>query len=139
MAHLQPCHRITHEGSMAMLNAAIAAASDMGVPQCIVIVDASGEVLASLRMTGAKFLSLRSATAKARTSASIGKPSRDVPEPIRAAIGLATGGAITPLPGGMPITIAGEVVGGIGVGSGTGAEDEAVCRAALAAIGATVY
>ncbi|WEX91499.1 heme-binding protein (plasmid) [Sinorhizobium garamanticum] len=37
-------------------------------PQCIVIVDASGVTLGQLRMRGARFLSLASAEAKARTA-----------------------------------------------------------------------
>ncbi len=48
----------------------------------------------------------------------------------------ATQGAVTGLPGGLPIRFGGRLVGGIGVGSGTGAEDEQVARAALAAVGA---
>ena len=43
---------------------------------------------------------------------------------------------MTGLPGGLPIRIGGVLVGGIGIGSGSGAQDEAVARAALAAIGA---
>ena len=43
---------------------------------------------------------------------------------------------VTGLPGGLPIAFEGEVIGGIGVGSGSGEEDLAVARAALAAIGA---
>jgi len=100
------------------------------------IVDASGEVLAEFRMTGAKFLSLGSAKAKALTAASIRAPSESVPEEVRSAIAQATGGSMTGLPGGLTITIAGQHLGGIGVGSGSGAQDLAVARAALAAVGA---
>jgi len=40
------------------------------------------------------------------------------------------------LPGGLPIAFDGDVIGAIGVGSGTGDQDIAVGNAALAAIGA---
>ncbi len=127
---------LTHSGALAMLTAAVPAAEAMGQPQCIVIVDASGEVLAELRMTGAKFLSRKSARAKAVTAASTGRASAAVPEAVRQSIAAATQGAMTGLPGGLPIRLAGILLGGIGVGSGTGDQDIAVALAALAAIGA---
>lgn len=127
---------LTHRGAMAMLEAAVAAAEKMGQPQCIVIVDAAGDVLAEIRMTGAKFLSRRSAMAKALTAASTGGPSLAVPESVRPAIAAATDGAVTGLPGGLPIRFSGDLVGGIGVGSGAGEQDIAVASAALSAVGA---
>lgn len=127
---------LTHRGAMAMLNAAIARAEAIGQPQCIAIVDQSGELLAEVRMTGAKFLSRKSALAKARTAASTGGPTAAVPEAVRLQIGLATGGDLTALPGGLPIRSGGVLLGGIGVGSGTGDQDIDVANAGLAAIGA---
>lgn len=128
--------RLTHRGALAMVQAAVAQAEAIGQPQCISIVDAGGAVLAEVTMTGAKFLSRRSARAKALTAASIGAPSAAVAEAVRTAVGLATQGALTGLPGGLPIRLNGVLLGGIGVGSGTGAQDLDVARAALAAIGA---
>ena len=138
MAFFHSATRLTHAGVMTMLAAAIAQAETMGQPQCIVIVDASGEMLGEVRMTGARSLSRKSAMAKALTAASIGAPSENIPEAVRPAIGMASGGAVTGLKGGLPIRINGDVVGGIGVGSGTGDQDAEVARAALAAIGAEV-
>ena len=129
---------LSHSGAMTMLGAACAEADKIGQPQCIVIVDASGVDIASVRMTGAKVLSLKSARAKARTAASIGAPTDTIPETVRPLIALATDGDVTGLPGGLPIRVDGDLVGGIGVGSGTGAQDIDVARAALTAIGAKV-
>ena len=136
MGATQPSQILTHEGVMMMLKAAVAKAEEIGQPQCIVIVDASGELLAELRMTGAKFLSRKSARAKALTAASVGAPSTAIPEAVRPAIGAATDGCVTGLPGGLPIKVDGHLVGGIGVGSGSGDQDIAVAMAALAVIGA---
>lgn len=122
-----------------MLTATTERAEAMGQPQCIVIVDASGGTLGELKMTGAKFLSLKSARAKALTAASTGKPSSAIPEAVRPAIGAATGGSITGLPGGLPIVVDGELLGGIGIGSGTGDQDVEVANAALASIGASQW
>ena len=126
--------RLTHDGALAMLEAAVAEAEAIGQPQCIVIVDASGETLAELRMTGAKFLSRKSAKAKARTAASIGAPSGNIPEEVGPAIAAATEGDVTRLQGGFPIVVDGELIGGIGVGSGSPEQDCQVAKAALAVL-----
>ena len=127
---------LTHQAVMTMLAVAIEKAEAIKRPQCIVIVDSSGELLGEIRMNGAKFLSRKSARAKALTSASIGAPSDVIPEAVRPAIGAATEGNVTGLPGGLPIWMEGELVGGIGVGSGSGEQDVLVGKAALNAIGA---
>lgn len=129
---IEETKRLTHHATLAMLQAASAKAEEIGQPQCIVIVDASGVSLAELRMTGAKYLSLKSARAKARTAASIGAPSDAIPEHVRPAIAAATAGDVTGLSGGLPIFIEEMLLGGIGVGSGTPEQDKAVSQAALA-------
>ena len=128
---IEQTHRLTHQGVLAMLVAAVAKAEEIGQPQCIVIVDASGETLSQLRMTGAKYLSLKSARAKARTAASIGAPSANIPESVGLGIAAATEGDVTRLPGGLPIFVDGHLIGGVGVGSGSPEQDIAVAEAAL--------
>lgn len=125
---------LTHHAVMAMLTAGIAKAEEIGQPQCMVIVDASGELLGEVRMTGAKFLSRKSARAKALTAASIGTSGTNIPESVRAAIAAATNGSVSALPGGLPVTFNGEIIGGIGVGSGSGEQDIAVAEAMLAVL-----
>lgn len=133
----KPTVLLTHQAVLAMLAAAAAKAEEIGQPQCVVIVDVSGETLGSIHMTGSKFLSKKSAKAKARTAASIGAPSDAIPESVGLYIAAATDGNVTRLGGGLPIKIDGHVVGGIGIGSGSPDQDKAVAGAALAAIGAT--
>ena len=132
-----PTERLTDAALLARLQAAADKARAMGQPQCIVIVDPSAVDLAVLRMTGARVLSLRSARAKAQTAASTGKPSSALAEAVRPAIAAATDGTMTGLPGGLPIWRGGVLLGGIGIGSGTGSQDVEVAEAALAAIGAS--
>ena len=134
--HTEKSLVLTHRAVMTMLQAAVAMAEAIGQPQCIVIVDASGVTLGQLRMTGAKFLSLKSAEAKARTAASIRAPSETIPEAVGPAIAAATGNDVTRLGGGLPIFVDGICVGGIGVGSGTPEQDKDVADAALSAIDA---
>lgn len=128
--------KLTHEGALTMIHAGIAKATAMGVPQCIIVVDASGEVLASVRMDGAKYLSLRTAHAKARTAASSNNATGALGNEAAMAASISSKGAMTLLKGGLPIRFGGKLAGGIGVGSGTGDEDVEVAKAALAAVGA---
>lgn len=135
MNYVQKTIELTHEAALEMLRAGVAAAAEMGQPQCIVIVDKSGESLATLRMTGSKYLSLLSARAKARTAASIGVESNMIPTQVAPLIAAATQGAVTGLGGGLPIYLDGVLLGGVGVGSGSPEQDRAVAKAAIAAIG----
>ena len=100
----------------------------------IAIVDDGCNLLAYLRMDGAKVLSRESATHKAMTAASSRAPTGQVPEGLDARLALATGGKVTNLKGGLPIVVDGQVIGGIGVGSGTGDQDLEVAQAAVAAL-----
>lgn len=127
---------LTHDAVLAMLQNGAAKATELGQPQCLVVVDASGEVMGSLRMTGAKYLSLRSARAKARTSASTGIATGGMPDEFAAKLTAATNNAVTNLPGGLPVKIDDRLAGAVGVGSGSGEQDIEVCKAMLAAIGA---
>lgn len=126
--------QLTLQGARVLLDAAIAKADAMGVPQCIVVVDAGGNTITFARMDGAKVLSELSATTKARSAASsraqtgFGSPDNELK------LAHATGGALTNLNGGLPIVIDGEVVGAVGVGSGTGAQDVEVAEAGIAAL-----
>jgi len=136
MSFTEETRALTDAAILTLLDAGCAKAGEMGQPQCLVIVDASGVELGVMRMRGAKYLALKSARAKAQTAASTGAQSAKIPEGVRVAIGQATGGAMTGLVGGLPIRMAGTLVGGVGVGSGSGAQDIEVAEAMLAAIGA---
>jgi glc operon protein GlcG len=131
-----PHSKLTHDGALKLLQAGIAKAQQMGVPQCIAVVDDGGNMLAFVRMDGAKFLSATSALNKAKTAASIRAPTGSGHAEIAVTLAVATGGTFTNLKGGLPVIMNGHCVGAIGVGSGTGDQDAEVGRAALAAIGA---
>lgn len=127
---------LTHDAVLNMLENGVAKAIETGAPQCLVVVDASGEVLGSLRMSGAKYLSLRSATAKARTAASTGTPTGALPDDFAAKLAAATGNAVTNLRGGMPVIFNGQIAGAVGVGSGAADQDVAVAEVMVACVGA---
>ena len=142
MPDVAPGARLTHEGAMNVLRAAIAKADGLSVPQCIAVTDAGGRLLAFLRMDGAKFLSIKTSLRKAMTAASQRAPSGQVTHAVHPGeegdhavrIGLVTGGRLTRLEGGVPIIVEDDLVGAIGVSSGSSEEDVAVAMAGVAAI-----
>jgi hypothetical protein len=94
---LQNRPELSSEGALLVLQAATAKAREIGVPQCIAIVDRGGHLLAFLPMDGAKVLSQWSATQKAVTAASSAAPSGELAEPLAAGLVAATQGRFTHL------------------------------------------
>ena len=136
--YLRATQELTHTAALIVLQGAIAKAEAMNVPQCIAVVDTGGNLLAFIRMDGAKVLSQLSATQKAITAASSRVPTGGVPVDVETKLALATGGQLTNLKWGLPIVIAGQIVGAIGVGSGTGDQDVEVAEAGIQALQAAM-
>jgi glc operon protein GlcG len=134
MADTVAALKLTSEGAMKLLSAAMAKAKEMGVPQCISIVDSGGHLIAFARMDGAFTQSIDTSLMKAKTAASYGVPTGDIAAGIDLKLAIATRGRRINLPGGLPVIVDGHVIGGIGVGSGTGEQDRQVANAALAAL-----
>ena len=133
MPETAPSMKLTYEGAQKLLAAAVAKARDMKVPQCICIVDAGGHLLAMARMDGAFALSIDTALRKAQTAAAYGGPTGGIEAGIDIKLAIATEGRRINLPGGLPVIVDGHVIGGIGVGSGTGQQDKEIAKAAVAA------
>jgi glc operon protein GlcG len=119
---------------MRILQAAATKAAALGVPQCISVVDPGGHLLAFTRMDGAFVQSIATSLRKAMTAASYSEPTGNIAEGIDLRLAIATEGQRINLPGGLPIIVDGHTIGGIGVGSGTGAQDLEVAKAGLAAL-----
>ena len=136
MSITRPGIKLTHQGALAALQAGIAKAESLGVPQNITVVDEGGNMLAFIRMDGAKLLSGETSKSKAITAASHRQPTSRLDPELELKLAIAAGGRLTNLEGGLPIVIDGVCVGAVGVGSGTGAQDIEVARAALAGVGA---
>lgn len=126
--------QLNYAGAAVMIEAALAKARAIAVPQNIVVVDAGGNMLACARMDGARFLALHSALSKAQSAASLAMPSGQLPEIFGINLALATGNRSINLPGGLPVLLEGQVIGAIGVSSGADAEDVAVAEAGRAAL-----
>jgi uncharacterized protein GlcG (DUF336 family) len=134
MADTEQTLKLTSNGALKILQTAIEKATAMGVPQCITIVDAGGHMLAFCRMDGAFVLSNDSSLKKAVTAAIYGQLTGQMDDNVALKLAIATDGKRVNLPGGLPIIVDGHVIGGIGVGSGSGAQDLEVAKAGIAAL-----
>ena len=134
MSDVAPSIKLTAEGAMRVLQAAAKKAAEMSVPQCISVVDTGGHLLAFMRMDGAFVQSIETSMRKAVTAASYSEPTGGIAEGIDIKLAIATQGRRINLPGGLPIIVDGHTVGGIGVGSGTGAQDLVVAKAGIAVL-----
>lgn len=134
MAYVRKVSELSTAGAKVVLQAAIAHAEKMGVPQCVAVVDKGGNLLVFERMEGAKLLSQFSAIQKAVTAVSSKAATGLLPAELGFGIALATNNRFAAIAGGLPIEIDGEVVGAIGVGSGSDEEDIEVAEVAIAAL-----
>jgi len=130
---------LTAAGAAAILAGAVRKAAEIGVPQCIAVVDAGGHLLAFTRMDGARIPSVTIAQTKAFSAATRRRPTaEDVGgDPINGIrIAIASGGRVTNVGGGLPIVVGDQTIGGVGVSSGTSDEDTIVAQAGIDALGA---
>jgi uncharacterized protein GlcG (DUF336 family) len=105
---------------------------------CIAITDEGGNLVAFERMDGGKVTSITIAIDKAFTAAGAKKATHEygeVSQPGKPVYGIASaiGGRLMVVGGGLPVLVHGEVVGGIGVSSGTPMQDREVAEAGIAA------
>jgi glc operon protein GlcG len=126
--------QLTYAAAAVAIEAAVAKSREIAAPECIAVVDAGGNLLAFARVEGAAVLARDPAIGKAATSASIGAPTGGIPFEFGTKLGLASSGGIVNLGGGFPIVFRGELVGAIGVGSGTTEQDIAVAEAGRDAV-----
>ncbi len=132
--------RLTLEGARAVLAAAERRALEIHRPMNLAVVDDAGHLLSFSRMDGAKPSSIEIALTKARAAAlrraPTGPPSREGQPDLLLALGLAIArpDQQTPVRGGVPLLVDGEVIGAIGVSAGSEEEDLDVARAGAAAL-----
>jgi glc operon protein GlcG len=128
---------ITLERALACIQAGEQEAARQGLKLSFAVVDPGGHLVALHRMDGAPWITPEVALGKAWTAAAWGTPSAAQGDKMKelhafsAAISSATHGRFTPQIGGLPILEDGELIGAMAASGATGAEDEAVVRAAL--------
>jgi uncharacterized protein GlcG (DUF336 family) len=131
--------RLTLQGARLVLAASSRRAAALGVPMDLAVVDDAGHLLAFNRMDGAKLSSIDIAISKAWTAACTRRGTHEYAEiagPGKPAFGINIGnaGRFMIVGGGLPIVLAGQVVGGIGCSSGTAAQDRDAASAGIHAL-----
>jgi len=132
--------KLTLEGARAVLAAARLRAEEIRVPMNIAVVDDGAHLLVFERMDGAKLasiaISLVKAQAAAMRRAATGPAMSGDQVNVPVALGLAVAASShqTPIRGGVPLIVGGQIVGAIGVSAGTEDQDTEVARAGAVAI-----
>src|SRR6266567_5549528 len=125
------------QGARQVIAAAQAEAKKVNAPGGVIaVVDDGGNLMAVERLDGTFAAGANISIGKARTAALFKKPTKffeDVVNKGRTAMTALND--FTPLQGGVPIIVDGQVVGGVGVsGAASAAQDEAVAIAGAAAL-----
>jgi len=129
--------RLEIDEAQILIEGAAAKARDLGMPMCIAVTDESGHLIRFERMNGGKISSISIAIDKAATAAIARKGTHEynqlcVPGSPTFGIHITNGGHFSIIGGGLPVFVAGEIVGGVGVSSGTAEQDRVCAEAAIA-------
>jgi glc operon protein GlcG len=142
-AHQTPTHPpapplgtpISAEQARKVAGAARDAASGIGVPNAIAIVEPSGDLVYFLKMDGAPYSATQLAQKKAVTSARYRRPTQAFFDAVEGGHPFfLTFPDVVAAPGGTPIVSQGKLIGAIGVSGGNADQDVAVCNAGAAAL-----
>lgn len=128
--------RLSNQEAAILLEGARLKSLEIGVPMCTAVVDESGHLIQFDRQDGGKVSSISIAIDKAFTGAVARKGTHvynQLCQPGKGTFGIhiTNGGHFSIIGGGLPVTVDGEIVGGVGVSSGTADEDLVVAQAAL--------
>ncbi|MBX4893252.1 GlcG/HbpS family heme-binding protein [Rhizobium bangladeshense] len=128
--------RLSLADARVLLEGARARAQEIGVPMCIAVTDEAGQLIAFERMDGGKITSTIIAQDKAYTAAGTKRTTEsygEVSQPGKPAYGInsAIGGRLLVVAGGIPVIVDGQVVGAIGVSSGSPVQDSDCAQAGI--------
>jgi len=123
---------LTNDLADTVITAARAAATELGVPMNVALLDAGAHLKAFVRMDGALLGSLDIALGKAKTAALFGMPTEAVGEFCKPGgsspgLELTNGGLVVPIRDG-----AGALIGAVGVSGGAVDQDRHVAEIAVA-------
>ena len=127
---------LTLDGARHAISAAVTQAHKNHAGGVIAVVDDGGNLMALERVDGTFAAGANIAIGKARTAALFQKPTRAFEEIIaKGRTAMVALNDFTPLQGGVPITIDGQIVGAVGVsGAASAQQDEELAMTAAAAV-----
>src|SRR5882757_8685580 len=122
---------LTLDGAERVITAAKAEAGKVKAPGGVIaVVDAGGNLIALERLDGTFAAGASISIGKARTSVLFQKPTKvfeDIINKGRTAMAALPDSFFTPLQGGVPVVVDGQIIGGVGVsGASSAAQDEAL-------------
>jgi uncharacterized protein GlcG (DUF336 family) len=128
--------RLDVDEAQMLIDGAAAKAREIGVSMCIAVTDESGHLIRFDRMNGGKLSSISIAIDKAATGAVARRGTHVynqlcVPGNQTFGIHMTNSGHFSIIGGGLPVFVDGEIVGGIGLSSGTAEQDLVCAEAAL--------
>ncbi|MFO0892031.1 MAG: heme-binding protein [Isosphaeraceae bacterium] len=134
---------LTLGGARLIIAEAARQAAAMNLKVNIAVVDDGGHLLSFDRMDDARPASGYTAITKATTAATFRQATGPLPagtanpdpllNPSVQLAAQASGGKVTTLFGGVPIVVDGQVIGGVGVGGGSGEQDATIARSGIQA------
>ena len=129
---------LTLDGAKTVASAASAEARRLGAGGAIAVVDEGGNLLYIERLENTFPAATTVAIEKARTAATFRKPTRDFENAIaKGRVSLVAVSAMTPLQGGVPIVVGGQIVGAVGVsGAMSAQQDDEIATLASTALNA---
>lgn len=127
---------LTLAGARTVAAAAEAEARRLNTTGAIAVVDDGGNLLFLVRIDNTFPAGATVATEKARTAATFRTATRNLEDAVKnGRTSLVAVAAMTPLAGGIPIAIDGQIVGAVGVsGAANAAQDEELAKVAAAAV-----
>jgi glc operon protein GlcG len=127
-------HVLTLAGAQTVAAAAEAEARRLNTTGAIAVVDDGGNLLYLLRLDNTFPAGAAVATDKARTAATFRMPTRNLEDAVKnGRTSLVAVSEMTPLAGGIPLVIDGQIVGAVGVsGAASAMQDEELAKAAAA-------
>ncbi|MEF3114384.1 GlcG/HbpS family heme-binding protein [Streptomyces chrestomyceticus] len=129
----------THDAD-ALIEAARAAAADLGVQGSVTVLDAGGHLLGFRRDDTAVLISGETSTRKAYTALQLDAPTADLVDAVRPdglfhTLPTALDRPLLFIAGGVPVHRDGRLIGAIGVGGGAPEQDDRIARTAIEAAG----
>jgi glc operon protein GlcG len=130
---------LTLEGARQVIAAGVAYARTKAGTAVIAVVDEGGNLMALERLDNTFAAGANISIGKARTAVLFKRPTKFFEDIIKnGRTSMVALNDFTPLQGGVPITVDGQVVGGVGVsGAASAQEDEEVAMAGAAGLGST--
>jgi uncharacterized protein GlcG (DUF336 family) len=126
---------LTLDRALEIVHSIVRAGQSKGLPIAVSVVDTGGRVIAAARSERAGYINLEVAQKKAVTAVNFGAPTKAVLEMIEGEAFLLAAvmkeSELSLIPGGFPIRIEGELVGGLGIAGARYTDDHAIGQQVL--------